>query len=315
MNPAGPLLQALRAIAEPTRLRVLSLCGHSELAVSELVQILGQSQPRVSRHLKLLVDSGVLERNREGIWTYYRAAQGGIGADLAQAVLDLIPQHDERVALDLERLEAVRRARAERARAYFRENSARWAEVRSLYVDERQVERALTTLLPPGSYGEFLDIGTGTGRILEVLGPAARQALGIDVSPEMLTIARSNMDRAGLSHCQVRKADMYNLPIGSESFDAVTLHMVLHYAETPGGVLAEAARVLRPGGRLVVVDFAPHRNESLRDAHAHLWLGFGDESIASWLREVNLAANPPIRLDGGELTVCLWPASRPEEAA
>ena len=307
-----PLVQRLRAIAEPTRLRILSLCGHSELAARELAQILGQSQPRVSRHLKLLVDAAVLERNREGIWAYYRAASRGAGAELARVILDLIPMDDGIIALDLERLEAVRTERARRAQAYFRENSARWDDIRSLYVDETQVERALATLLPSGTYSNLLDIGTGTGRILEVLGPSAGRALGIDLSPEMLSIARSNMDRAGLIHCQVRKADMYSMPVPSGSFDALTLHMVLHYADQPQRALGEAARVMQPGGRLVIVDFAPHESEALRANHAHLWMGFPDDTIDGWLKEAQLIPEPPIRLHGVELTVCLWPATRPK---
>lgn len=305
------LLHGLRAIAEPTRLRILSLCGHSELAVRELVEILGQSQPRVSRHLKLLVDAGVLDRNREGIWAFYRTAARGPGAELARVALDLIPMDDQMIALDLERLERVRTRRAERAQTYFRENSARWQDVRSRYVDEGKVEAALASLLPPGSYSNLLDIGTGTGRMLELLGPDAASALGIDLNQEMLTIARANLDRTELSHCQVRKADMYNMPVASGSFDALTLHMVLHYADQPERVIYEAARAMGPGGRMVIVDFAPHETEVLRTDHAHLWMGFSDQTMENWLLEAQLQAEPAIHLDGRELTVCLWPATRP----
>ena len=305
------LLQSLRAIAEPTRLRILSLCGHSELAVRELVDILGQSQPRVSRHLKLLVDAGVLERNREGIWAFYRAAARGPGAELARVALDLLPMDDPLVSLDLERLEQVRHRRAERAQAYFRENSARWRDIRARYVDEGQVEAALESLFPSGSYTSLLDIGTGTGRMLELLGPEAATGLGIDLNHEMLTIARANLDRPKLSHCQVRKANMYNMPVPSGSFDALTLHMVLHYADQPERVIAEAARVMQPGGRMVIVDFAPHETEVLRTDHAHLWMGFADGVIEDWLSAAHLHPEPPIHLEGTELTVCLWPAVRP----
>ena len=305
------LLQGLRAIGEPTRLRVLSLCGHSELAVRELVEILGQSQPRVSRHLKLLVDAGILERNREGIWAFYRAATRGPGGELARVALDLIPMEDPMIALDLERLEQVRLRRAERAQAYFRENSARWRDIRARYVDEAQGEAALASFFPSGSYTSLLDIGTGTGRMLELLGPAAAHGLGIDLNHEMLTIARANLERSELSHCQVRKADMYNMPVPSGTFDALTLHMVLHYADRPERAIAEAARVMQPGGRMVIVDFAPHESEILRTEHAHLWMGFTDEAIERWLALAKLHGEPPIRLEGTELTVCLWPAVRP----
>jgi ubiquinone/menaquinone biosynthesis C-methylase UbiE len=304
------LLYGLKALAEDTRLRIVSLCGHAELAVRDISQILGQSQPRVSRHLKLLLDAGVLERNREGIWAFYRTASTGPGADLARVVLDLMPDDDPMIALDLQRLAQVKAERDIQAQRYFSENSARWHLVRSLYVNEDQVEQALATLLPPGSYTSLLDVGTGTGRVLELLGSSAEKAVGIDLSNHMLSIARANIDRAGLAHCQVRKADMYNMPLPAESFDALTMHMVLHYADQPQRVLQEAARVMRPGGRIVVVDFAPHQAEFLRLEHAHLWMGFSDDSIRTWFADANLDPEPPIRLEGTELTVCLWPATR-----
>ena len=277
------LLTALKAAAEPTRLRLLALCAHGELTVSELTQILGQSQPRVSRHLKLLCDAGLLDRFREGTWAFYRLGERSAFAGLARTLIDAIPADDPTLALDLERLNAIKRARAEAAAEYFRENAARWHEIRSLHVPERDVEAALLKLLPASGIQDLLDLGTGTGRMLELLGPKVERALGVDLSREMLAVARSNLERAGLRNCQVRQSDMYQLPLPSASFDAVLVHQVLHYAEEPAEVLAEAARVLRPGGRLVIVDFARHDHESLRTEHAHRRLGFGDEEIAGWL--------------------------------
>ncbi|MEM7251726.1 MAG: metalloregulator ArsR/SmtB family transcription factor [Pseudomonadota bacterium] len=305
------LLAALKAIAEPTRLRILALCGHSEFTVSELVQILGQSQPRVSRHLKLLVDAKVLERHREGIWSYYRAAGSPPVAELASTVLDILPEADATLSLDLKRLESLKAEREARAQAYFKRNSERWDEVRQLYVNEHEVESALADIARAEPAEALLDIGTGTGRILELLGPQVDRAVGIDLSPDMLAVARTNLDRAQLPHCQVRKADMYQLPLPSDTFDLLTLHMVLHYAERPVQVLSEAARVLRPGGRVVIVDFAPHEEATLRTEHAHHWLGFSNEIISQWLQEAHLSAEAPMQLVGNPLTVKLWTARRP----
>ncbi len=306
------LIEALKAAGEPTRLRLLALCMHGELTVSELTQILGQSQPRVSRHLKQLCDAGLLERQREGSWAYFRLPEDGFGSKLARTLIKIIPGDDETVALDLERLEGVKRERSERAAAYFRENAASWDSIRSLHVPEAEVEAALVSLVPEKGIEHLLDIGTGTGRMLEALAPHARSALGIDLSREMLAIARDRLAKAGLHHCQLRRADMYSLPFPGGSFDTVLIHMVLHYAEEPVSAILEAARVLRPGGTLLVVDFAPHELDSLRLQHAHRWLGFAEEQMQGWLRRAGLTCASPKRLPGKPLTVLIWRAQRPE---
>ena len=304
------LLGGLRAAAEPSRLRLLALCAHAELTVSELVQIIGQSQPRVSRHLKLLCEAGLLDRFREGTWAFYRLSEKGRCADLARGLVDLIPHDDETLGLDLKRLEAIKRANADRAAEYFSRNAAEWDKIRSLHIAEAEVEAALLSLLPQAGIDDFLDIGTGTGRVLELIGPRAERAVGIDLSREMLGVARANLQKADLRNCQVRHGDMYKLPFNGQSFDAVAIHQVLHFAEDPAEVIAEAARALRPGGRLVVVDFAPHDLETLRSEHAHRRLGFEDSEVARWFREAGLAPGQAVMLKGDPLTVCLWPASR-----
>lgn len=304
------LLATLKAAAEPTRLRLMALCAHGELTVSELTNILGQSQPRVSRHLKLLCDAGLLDRFREGTFAFYRLAERGASADLARVLVDAIPADDPTLALDLERLNTIKRSRSEAAAAYFGENARRWHEIRSLHVPEREVEEALLRLLPEAGVGELLDIGTGTGRMLEVLGPRSQRAIGVDQSREMLAVARSNLEAAGLRHCHVRQADMYQLPFSSESFDTAVVHQVLHFAEDPADVLAEAGRVLRPGGRLLIVDFAPHGLEALRAEHAHRRLGFADDEVAAWCRAAGLECGPVVHLPGEPLTVSIWPAVR-----
>src|SRR5271154_1043028 len=309
------VLAALRAVAETTRLRLLVLCARGELTVSELAQILGQSQPRVSRHLKLLCEAGLLDRFREGSWVFYRLSSGSAASALSRHLVAACGEADETIALDLQRLAAIKRQRADLAAAYFRDNAAQWHRIRSLYVDEREVEAALTEIIAAARPHDLLDIGTGTGRMIEVLGPRVIHALGIDQSREMLAVARVNLERAGLANSIVRLGDMYQLPLADASFDAVVIHQVLHYADRPAAAIAEAARVLRPNGILVLLDFAPHALEFLRDEHAHRRLGFGDAEIAQWCRAAGLDPAPSRALPGDPLTVVIWTAHRRAAAA
>ncbi len=314
------LLQGLRAAAEGTRLRILGLCAHAELTVSELVEILGQSQPRVSRHLRLLVESGLLERHREGNWACYRlceAPDGGAadGGALGRVIADLLDSADPAHARDLARLEAVQADWTVKAAAYFQKHAPDWGRVSALHLDDAKIDAALRNLLSAAPLGDLLDIGTGTGRVLQLLGREADSGIGIDRSIDMLKFARANIWRAGLRNCQVRLADMNRLPFAHAQFDTVTLRMALHYAERPAWVIAEAARVLRPGGRLVVIDLEPHGRTELRDDHAHRWLGFADEKIRGFFERANLVVGKPVRLLGGPLTVGLWSARQPANDA
>lgn len=304
------LLEGLRAAAEESRLRLLALCAHGELTVSELAGILGQSQPRVSRHLKLLCDAGLLQRFREGSWVFFRLADQGVNADLARDIVARIPTRDPSHTRDRERLREAKARRAATAAAYFRNNAARWQEIRALHVPEPLVEEVLVAAAG-GGYRNLVDIGTGTGRILEILAPHVERGIGVDLSREMLAIARDNLERAGLRHCYVRLADMYRLPFEDASIDLISVHQVLHFAEEPARVIGEAARLLRPGGRLVVADFAPHGLEYLRTTHAHRRLGFSDGEVAAWLGGHGLVLTAPTKLVGDPLTVVVWSADRP----
>ena len=308
------VLTGLRAAAEPTRLRLLALLAQGDLTVSEITHILGQSQPRVSRHLKLMCDAGLLDRFPEGAWVFYRLAGRGNGAELARALLALLPDDDASLALDRQRLDAVRATRGEWAAAYFRDNASRWDEIRSLHVDEGVVEAALVAALSARPPRDLVDLGTGTGRVLELLGPQVESAIGIDLSREMLSVARANLDQAGLRHCMVRQGDITQLPLAAASADAVTIHQVLHYAAEPAAVVAEAARLLRPGGLLVAVDFAPHALEALRESHAHRRLGFADAEVAGWFAAAGQIPDGARHLPGKPLTVVLWRAKKPEAA-
>lgn len=308
------LLAMLRAAGDATRLRLLLILKEAELTVSELTQILGQSQPRVSRHLKLLCDAGLLQRFKEGSWVFYRAADRGQGAQFAQGLLALAGHADSAVEADARRLLEVRQARAEMAAEFFRANADEWERLRSLHAPEKDVEAAIVRLLKAQPIGALLDAGTGTGRMLELLAPAIERGIGVDVSPEMLAIARDRLTRAGIHHCQVRLADVFHLPFAAEAggFDAVLFHQVLHYLDDPGAAVADAARVVKPGGRILVADFAPHSLEFLREEFAHRRLGFADSEVKGWfraagLKEVAVEAIAP-GADSGpdQLTVKIW---------
>lgn len=283
------IVAALRAIGEVTRLRIVALLVRGELTVSELVQVLGQSQPRVSRHLKLLAEAGLVERLPEGAWVFYRlTAEPGMFGDIVRATVAAMPDHDPARVRDMERLADVRAARARAARAYFSDVAADWDRVRALHTDDRLVEHQMLESLNGHPIETLVDIGTGTGRMLELFAPVVRRAIGIDLSHEMLTVARANLDRAGVVNASVRHGDLYALPLMPGSADGVVLHQVLHYLDDPGRALHEAARLLRPGGIMLVADFAPHDHEFLRENHAHRRLGFDDDELEQWLGSAGL---------------------------
>jgi ubiquinone/menaquinone biosynthesis C-methylase UbiE/DNA-binding transcriptional ArsR family regulator len=310
-TPMDDLLAALKAAAEPTRLRLLALLEYNELTVSELTQILGQSQPRVSRHLKLMAEAGLVERFSEGTWAFYRAADQALGRALTRCIVDLIAEEDPVLARDLERLDQVKAARAETAAAYFSGNAAIWDTIRSLYMPEAEVEKAVLELLGDEPIGKLLDIGTGTGRMLSIFAPQIGRGLGVDMNREMLAVARANLAQGQIQNCQVRQADMYNLGLPAADFDVAVIHQVLHFAEDPAAAVQEAARVLHPDGRLLVVDFAPHQLEYLRTEHAHRRLGFSDDEVAGLCRAAGFGEVSIRHLAGGELTVTIWLASKP----
>jgi len=309
------LLAGLRAVGEPTRLRLLNVLSQGEFNVSELTQILGQSQPRVSRHLKLMAEAGLLDRHKEGSWVLFRRAGEGPGARLGDLIASLLPPSNPMLERDRGRVKEALDARRRAAMAYFSANAANWDRIRSLHVAEAEVEKEMKALVGPAPRDLYLDLGTGTGRLLELFAPLARQAIGIDQSREMLSFARAKLDAEGLSRVQVRQGDIFALPYASESADLVTVHQVLHYLDDPGRAIQEAGRVLKPSGRLLVADFAPHEFEFLRDAHAHRRLGIANEAMAAWLARARLVlldhrTLAPPQGNGEGLTVSLWLAER-----
>src|SRR5947209_3042541 len=305
------VLGALGAAGEETRLRLLALVSEAELTVTELVTILGQSQPRISRHLKLLAEAGLVVRHREGSWAFFLAAPGGAAGEIARAVAGWLDPQDPVLVSDRARLAEVARAGDAQAARYFAAQAPNWDKMRALHVPEERVETALRDIVGTEPVRALLDLGTGTGRMLEVLAPLTERAVGIDQSPAMLAVARARLERAGLRNVQLRQGDIYAIPVERNDYDLVVLHQVLHYLDDPVRALREAARVLRPGGRLLLVDFAPHTEEALRESHAHRRLGFGRDEIASYLDEASLDLAdhrdlPPLPGEGGKLTVSLW---------
>src|SRR5581483_4294050 len=293
---------------------ILALLGEAELTVSDLTDILRQSQPRISRHLRLLAEAGLVERFREGSWAFFRLGERGGSAEIARELIGRLDANDATIARDRERLAAVRSARAAAAQTYFARHAAEWDRIRKLHVADDEVEAAIRAALAERPFRSLLDLGTGTGRMLELFGPDIERGLGLDLSLDMLALARARLDRAGLKHCSVRQGDIYDLSLPKNSFDVVIIHQVLHFLDDAPRAIAEAARVLRPAGRLLVIDFAPHDLEFLRDQHAHRRLGFAPEMVAQWLEAAGLDIVGQQTLPPGphgKIAVSLWLARDP----
>jgi ArsR family transcriptional regulator len=314
------IVVALKAAAEPTRLRILLLLGAGELNVKDLTQILGQSQPRISRHLKLLAEAGLVERFREGSWAYFHVSDRTHGGRLALDILALVDDADPIVARDRERADALKREREAAAQSYFLNHAADWDRIRTLHVAESEVEDAMGQALGPGPFKLLVDLGTGTGRTLELFADRYERGLGFDLNQAMLAYARSKLANEQLTRAQVRHGDLYALALPDGVADAVVMHQVLHFLSEPALSIREAARVLAPGGRLLIVDFAPHDLEFLREDFAHDRLGFAPAQVKQWMKDAGL--DPIAQRDlapekkGGpeKLTVSLWLAERPQAA-
>lgn len=301
-----PLADLFQAVSDPTRLRILALLARMELSVGELAQLLQQSQPRVSRHVRILADAGIVERRKEGSWVFLAIAD----AERTGPLLTLMRQWTDEASgrvfdQDSDRLDAVRADRAEAAQRYFAAHAEVWDSIRSLHVSESEVERAIERALDRRKLGTLVDIGTGTGRMIELFGPRVEEAIGIDRSSEMLRLARVKLELAGV-RSSLRQGDMYALPLADGTADCVIIHQVLHYAHAPADAIAEAARVLAPGGTMLVIDFASHEREELRSRDAHLRLGFADEVMKGWFNSAGLSIDRVDHLRGGELTVTIW---------
>ena len=309
--PFAAVLPVLRTAGEETRLRILALLGEGELTVSDLTEILGQSQPRISRHLKVMVEAGLLLRYREGSWVFYRLAEGTKEAEFLRRIIGALDRNDPVTGADRERFATVRKQRSAAAQAFFAKLAPQWDLMRSLHAPEHAVEAAIVDVIGDKKLRSVLDLGTGTGQILKLVAPLATRAVGVDASHAMLSVARANMQAAGLMNVDLRQGDIYALSLPRDSFDLVVIHQVLHYLDDPQRAVAEASRLVAPSGRLLVVDFAAHQMEQLREASGHRRLGFAHEQIAGWMRSAGLEAASvrdlaPPDGDPGKLTVTLW---------
>jgi ubiquinone/menaquinone biosynthesis C-methylase UbiE/DNA-binding MarR family transcriptional regulator len=312
------LLAGLRAAGETTRLRLLHILSHGEFNVSELTTILGQSQPRVSRHLKLMVEAGLIQRYREGAWMLFRLNTTSGNHELARQLTRLLDENDPQLARDMERISQVRAQRQADAQAYFAENAENWNAIRSLHVSEEATETKLRELVGDSRFEMFVDLGTGTGRMLELFAGQADEAIGFDLSREMLSFARASLGDAGLEHVQIRQGDICHLSLPDATADLVTLHQVLHFLDEPEQAVREALRILKPGGKLVIADFAPHDLEFLREKFAHRRLGIPHYDVVAWaeagggrvVRHEQLS--PPAHLVGQGLCVAFWVLEKAE---
>ena len=310
MAELGTLVGLLKAAGEGTRLRLLALLSDGDHSVKDLTEILRQSQPRVSRHLKLLADAGLVQRNAEGAWAYYGLASGGAGAELAQWLITRVDDSDPERKRDCERQHAVRAAQQNQAAQYFAKVAGSWDLLKTLHVPESAVEAAVVEALEGRVVDLLIDLGTGTGRMLEVLAGSYKRGVGVDASREMLAVARSRLANATIGHAQVRLGDIGALDASVGPADVVVIHQVLHYFDDPGRMLAQARRLLKPGGQIIIVDFAPHTLEFLRQEHAHRRLGLSQGQMETWAAAVGMSVDlvREFPSDNGEngLTVCLW---------
>ncbi|WP_417622784.1 ArsR/SmtB family transcription factor [Parasphingorhabdus sp.] len=311
------ILNIFRALADPTRLRIVLLLQKMELAVGELAQILDQSQPRISRHIRILDEAGLAERRKEGSWVFLKPGPASELEILGRIFRSDKVAKSEQAMQDQAQLSLVRKARADMAERYFSAHAEEWDAIRSLHLPEEEVERAMLALLRDTQLGNMLDVGTGTGRMVELFGPSAQSVIALDKSPEMLRLARAKLLESEtengsklIKKTELKQGDFNQLPVADGAVDSIIVHQVLHYAQHPEAVLAELSRVLKPGGTVLIADFAAHDREDLRSEHAHARLGFSDDSMKRWLAAAKLPLIQTRTLDGGELTVKIWVARK-----
>ena len=311
------MVEVLKTVAETTRLRILFLLTKGDLTVSDLTEILEQSQPRVSRHLRLLTTARLIERHQEGAWAYFSLSSCTLRQEILQTILHNIDGHDHAIERDKERLGEVKRRRSLAAAAYFSKNAQEWDQLRLLHAPDNRVEQTMLELVGTTPFQSMLDIGTGTGSLLKLFAPLYTRGIGIDINRDMLAVARVNLDKAGILNAQVRLGAVAALPVEKETFNLVTIYQVLHFLSDPEIAISEARRVMRPGARLVIVDYAPHDLEFLAEQYAHVRMGFSDAQIEFWLTKTGLTLEKTLSFQPQQngntkgLTLKLWLARDP----
>ena len=293
MTPARDLLARLEALGDENRLRILTLLERSELTVSELVSVVQLPQSTVSRHLKVLAEDGWVLGRQDGTTRHYRMA-----TELADDAVELWRvargslESAAWIADDAERAESVLTARRERALAFFSESAANWDSLRDeMFGHDARLAVLFGLLDPRWVVG---DLGTGTGTLTEMVAPFVRRVIAVDRSPEMLAAAGVRLAERG--NVDIREGELEALPIEDGELDLAVLMLVLHFAVEPGMVLAEAARTLKPGGRLVVLDMRAHGHVEYRETMGHLWPGFTEEAMREWVEAVGLETYRHVRL-------------------
>lgn len=311
------MVEVLKTVAESTRLRILFLLSKGDLTVSDLTKILEQSQPRVSRHLRLLTEAQLIERHQEGAWAYFSLSSCAVRQEILQRILHNIDEQDRAIDGDKVRLQEVKQQRSLAAAAYFSKNAHDWDQLRLLHVPDNRVEQTMLELVGTTPFQSMLDIGTGTGSLLKLFAPLYTRGIGIDINRDMLAVARVNLDKAGILHAQVRLGDVAALPVAKETFNLVTIYQVLHFLSDPEIAIDEARRVMRPGARLLIVDYAPHDLEFLAEHYAHVRLGFSDAQMEYWLTKAGLTLEKTLSFQPQQngntkgLTLKLWLARDP----
>lgn len=300
---------ALKALGHPERLRILVLLSHGELTVSELTQILSLSQPRVTQYIKTLENAGIIERMKEGSWVFSRLRRGNEAlTTIVASTLAAVPTNNKDIASDLRRLDEVQAARAVAAQDFFAKVANDRDQLSAEYLPRGDIEEHMRDLAGAGPFDFMVDLGTGTGRILEVFSDCIKRGAGIDSNHDMLKVARHNLNSPNLRHLSVRQGDLHSTPLAEGISDFVTLHQVLHYLDKPSEAIREAARLLRSDGQILIVDFDSHDREEFRDKYAHRRLGFSDMEIADWMSEFDLSLTQTrlVKMPDNRPAVKLW---------
>jgi DNA-binding transcriptional ArsR family regulator len=302
-------IDALKAISEPTRFRLVRLCAQGELTVSELMRIVGQSQPRVSRHLKLLQDAGILERFREQHWVFYRVAQEEHYQLLVSGLIKQIEKNETIIQLDQSRLIELQAARATLSETFIETELPDWLRLHEYHGDTARFESAVQDALAEKTVGHLLDVATGTGRMLKIVGPLASSGVGIDLSKKMVTVARSVLAESGLAHLTVRQEDMYQMRFAARHFDTITIDQVLYFATNPDALIKETARVLKYGGRLLVVAFTASKTAKTPPS-----VGIELSDIQQWIESAGLKITNTNILPGDSLDISLLVSEKAKDA-